>query len=1328
MTEEHPQLAALRKLIVVALLAASVVLLIAAVFLAWRVTQVPFAGLFTEPTLVINDVGNPNWPGYAAGLHAPFRLVAVDGEPLEHATSLMPALAQYEPGDLVTLTVRSPDGTQRDAGVRLIDLPFDALLDYFLVPYVVAWIYLGVGIWVLRARRDDVVAQIFGLLCVVIALSLGLLFDLYTTRRFSRVWITAISFIGSVGIHLALVFPQRMRFLDRAPVFRYLTYVPGAILAVANQFSILNFQRPWAYGLLWEVSLAFAVAGVVALLAMMIFRSRYSESPVVRSQARVILGGVLLGFGPFALWYLSYHVGTAFPTLPVALAWFIAFPISVAYAIRRYRLFNITMMISRGVAYALLSAVVVGGYFLLLSLVNRVFGVSLRASHPLVLGVFVLLLAVLLNQLWLHLRQVVDRIFLGQVVDRHELVDRFSAQLPEMMDLPAVVTALEETLSQGWDLAHAALFLYDPQRACYAPRALVGDELAQNVTFDPEGALASQMLEGEESIYLYQDRLLPPDLKPEREALAPVLPALFVPIPDHGWLTLTSARGGSAFTSESLNLFEVLGSHASMALERARLVEDLKRRVEEVDVLRWVAQAVNFTVDVDDLMELIYAQTGRVLDTSNFYIASYNAEKETLSYAFYVEDDERLYPDEEWSVEVGLTGEIIRTGRPIVTQEYMAECRRRGVTPAGEPGRAWMGVPLSAGDEIIGVMNVSSPDPAVAYSNEQLTIFSAIADQAAAILDKARLYREMEERARELAVLNEVGSVITSSLDLDTVLNRIMDKAVDLLGAEAGSLILIDQEAEELIFEVTTGAGSLDLVGTRIPLDTGIAGTVIEEGEPVIIRDAQSDQRWYRGVDESTDFVTHTLMAVPMISRGEVIGVIELLNRQDGLPFDEEDEQLLTAFAANAAVSIENARLFTQTDRALAERVQELSMMQRIDRELNATLDYDRVMDIAMDWALEMTGADIGFLAMVVESEEEGRGLRLLVNRGYPEEVLGPYREQHWPLERGVVGRVARTGEPVLVEKVDDDEDYVAAASDMVAELAVPIRREDRVIGVIGVESSEPGQLDQECLERLTRLADHAAIAIENARLFRQVRRADEAKTEFVSFVSHELKQPMTSLKGYTDLLLKGVGGEVTDAQREFLSTIRANVERMGSLVNELLDVSRIESGRIELDVTTLSMEKVIDQVVRTSQRQVEDKHQDLEVEVADGLPPARGDRDRLVQILSNLMSNAVKYTPEGGRIAVRARHITEETSDEAPNGFVRCAVVDSGIGISPEDQEKLFTKYFRADEPAVRDVPGTGLGLVITKSLVEMHGGNISVESEPGEGSTFTFTVPAAQ
>ncbi len=1313
-----------------ALLAASIIFLIAAAFLAWRASQVPFAGFFTEPTLVVNDVGSWRWPGYAAGLHAPLQLRAIDGEPLEHTAALMEALARYERGDVVTLTAHDLSGTSREVSIRLIDLPLKVLVNYFLVPYIVGWLYLGIGSWVFRARQNDRVAQVFALLCIVIALSLGLLFDVYITHRLSRIWITAISFIGSVGIHLALVFPQRVRFLERAPALCYLSYGPGVLLAVTNQFAILNFQHPRAYGILWEISLAFSIVGVVALLAVMIYRIRCSESPVVRAQARAILAGVLLGFGPFAVWFLSYHFGQPIISLPMAIVFFVAFPFSVAYAIQRYRLFNITVVVSRVVAYTLLSAVVVGLYFLLLSAVNRLFGASLQASQPFVLGIFVLLLAVLLNQVWGQMRQAVDHVLLGSAADRHQVVDQFSVQIAEVMDLPSIVAVLKEHLARGWDLSYAALFLYDPQRACYAPRDLIGERHLRDVTFDPQGPLAHQMLKGRESLYLYQDRFLPDEFAAERERLAPLLPALFVPVPDHGWLALGPGRGDS-FTSESLDLFETLGSYLAMALERVDLIEDLKRRVEEVDVLRWVAQAVNFTVELDDLMELIYAQTSRVLDTSNFYIASYNAEKGTLSYDFYVEDDERLYPDEEWSVEVGLTGEITRTGRPIVTQEYLEECRRRDVVPAGKPGRAWMGVPLSAGDEIIGVMNVSSFDPAVTYSDEQLTIFSAIADQAAAILDKARLYHEMEERARELTVLNEVGSVITSSLDLDTVLKRIMDKAVDLLQAEAGSLLLIDQETDELVFEVTTGSGSLDLVGSRIPLDTGIAGSVARDGEPVIIKDAQSDQRWYRGVDETTDFITHTLIAVPMVSRGEVIGVIELLNRQDGLPFDADDEQLLTAFAANAAVSIENARLFTQTDQALAERVQELSMMQRIDRELNATLQYDRVMEIALDWALEMTGADVGFLAMMVESEEGERGLRLLVNRGYPEEALGPYREQNWPLDRGVVGRVARTGEPVLVDDVEDSQDYVAAASGMVSELAVPIRREERVIGVIGLESSKPGQLDQKCLEVVTRLADHAAIAIENARLFRQVRRADEAKTEFVSFVSHELKQPMTSLKGYTDLLLKGVGGEVSDAQREFLNTIRANVERMGSLVNELLDVSRIESGRIELDLTTLSIEDVIDEVVRTSRGQLKEKDQVLDVEIAEDLPAVCGDPDRLAQVLSNLMSNATKYTPEGGHITVRARYVAADEvagDSDGSDGFVQCSVIDSGIGISPEDQDKLFTKYFRADEPAVRDVAGTGLGLVITKSLVEMHGGDIWVESTPGEGSTFTFTVPVAQ
>ncbi|MCK4315870.1 MAG: GAF domain-containing protein, partial [Anaerolineae bacterium] len=624
-------------------------------------------------------------------------------------------------------------------------------------------------------------------------------------------------------------------------------------------------------------------------------------------------------------------------------------------------------------------------------------------------------------------------------------------------------------------------------------------------------------------------------------------------------------------------------------------------------------------------------------------------------FAFYVEDGERLYPDDEWSVGMGLTGEIVRTRRPIVADEYIQECLRREITPGGRPGRAWIGVPLNAGDQVIGVMNVSSFDPAVTYSGEQLEIFSAIADQAAAILEKARLYREMGEHTRQLTVLNEVGSVITSTLDLQTVLNLIMDKAVALLQAEAGSLVLVDQGTGELVFEVTTGPGSADLVGTRLSPGTGVVGAVIQEGKPVIIRDAQSDQRWYRDLDDR--FITHSIIAVPMVSRGHTIGVVELLNRRDSVPFDEDDERLLTAFATNAAISIDNARLFTQTDQALSARVEELSMMQRIDRELNATLDYDQVMGLTLDWSLRTTGADIGLIAAIIETEGGLRGLRFLANRGYPEELVSTRDEELWPLERGVVGRVVQTGKSELVEDAENDPDNVSVVPGMVAQLTVPIRREDQIVGVVVLESSQKGCLNGKALEFVSRLADHAAIAIENARLFEQVHCANEAKTEFVSFVSHELKQPMTSIKGYTDLLIQGVAGELTETQSNFLGTVRSNVDRLNTLVGSLLDISRIEGGRMRLEFRSVSIERVIGEALRTIRGQIEAKQQTLEVEVPADLSPVRGDRDRLVQILTNLVSNAYKYTPEGGHIAIRAQRWSDGRDATGQDEFVLCSV-----------------------------------------------------------------------
>jgi len=1310
---------------VAAVLAATVVLLAAAAVLAWRTTQVPFPGLFTEPTLVVNGIGDQTWAGYAAGLEYTDHLIALDGQPLKDTTALMRGLSRYEPGDVVVLTARDREGAQRDVSVRLEVTPVNALTSFFVLPYTLGLIYLGLGIWVFLVRRHESAGQVFGLLCALIALGLGLIFDLYTSHRLSRVWVVALSMVGSAAIHLALVFPQQVRFLDRVPQLRYLSYVPGAIVAIINQFTLLNFEAPWAYFSTWGPTFIFAGTSVVVLLVMMVYRGRHSQSPIVQAQARIILWGSMLAFGPIAVWFIVSPVVEWLLSPAIIFPWLVLFPLSIAYAILRYRLLNINLMISRGVAYALLSAVIVGAFYLSLYLISLIFGVTLQANDPIVLGVFVLLLALFLNPARGYLQRMVDRVFLREAVDHRQTMRRFANRLAEVTGLSSVLQALDDMLEEGWGLQYAALFLYDPQRARYVPH-VIGSRRFPGATFLRDGPLANQMLQQGKSVYLYPDRPLPSDLLADRESLEALRSALFIPVPGHGWLVLGPKRSGEPFSPDDLSTLETLGSQVAMALEKARLFSDLERRITEVDVLRWVGQAVSFSVDVDDLMELIYAQASRVLDTRNFYIALYNPERETLSFAFYVEDGERIYKDDEWSVEVGLTGVIVRTGQPIVTEDYIQECLRRGVTPGGRPGKAWMGAPLNAGDRVLGVMNISSFDPAVTYSDEQLRFFSTIADQAAAILDKARLYREMEERARQLAALNEVGSVITSSLDMRTVLNLIMDKAVELLDAEAGSLVLVDRDTGELVFEVTTGPGSANLVGTRLPPGTGVVGAVAREGASIIIRDAQADQRWYRDLDDQ--FITRSIIAVPMISRGNVIGVIELLNRRDGGPFDEDDERLLTAFAANAAISIENARLFTQTDQALAARVEELSMMQRIDRELNATLDYDRVISLTVDWALRMTGADAGLVAAIAETEEGMRGLRFLVGRGYPQELLAAHEEEFWPLEQGIIGRVVRTGKPELVDDVRNDADYVVVVPDMVSQLTVPIRREEEIIGVIALESSQYGRLNQESLEFVIRLADHAAIAIENARLFREVRRANDAKTEFISFVSHELKQPMTSIKGYADLLAKGAVGELNEVQHGFLETIRANIDRMNTMVSDLLDISRIESGRLRLTFESVSIEQVIEEVARATRRQIDAKQQTLEVQVQPDLPPVRGDRGRLVQILTNLVSNAYKYTPEGGHITVCARKWAHVTDAVERNGFVLCSVTDTGIGIAPEDQARLFTKYFRSDDPAVRSVAGTGLGLVITKSLVELHGGEIWVESEPGKGSTFSFTILAEQ
>lgn len=1273
----------------------------------------PSPGLTFDPNLVVNDIGHDSWPSQQQEppIGYPERLVAIDGNPVVTQRQYNAVLAAHEAGDLLSFSFEQPppessanaDPSQplsRTVNMPLVQHSISELWTVFGIMYVTGLIILAIGIWTFRLRPEQDSAQVFALFTAICSITAATIFDGVSTHYFLPIWIACLSLFGSVNLWLNALFPAPVKQLKDHSMRGAWLLLPSIFLITWAYAWLYDPTDPWRYTQPWLA--AYFLNGFLLIIAsaIMIYRAFRSPSPLIRQQSRLILAGGVLAFTPLFIFFISfafvYHIPWLHPmlfVLPVAI-----YPLAVAYTIVRYQLFGTNVVMRRSITYGLLLGVMLLFVYSIAFLLQPLILLNL----PFVLAVVTLLIVLLFNPLQQVLQRGVDRYLFKQPLTLDILAQQYGQKLATAVSINSISDILLSYLNKGIPDSTPTLYLPDDTMNVYHG--------TNGRLIDNTYSLIPILKQENEILDLTSDDNWPSALTPYHDEVTSFNAAIIASISANnkllGWMTLAPKENKKKIRHAELNYVTSLISQTWIALERANVVRSLEKRVSELDLLSQFSEYLSFTQDEDMLVELVYTNFQRLLGIKDLFIYLRHPEMDKVYKIFHVENDERLdeYEGETAVVDDVRIHEVIRTGRTMTGED--------------ENGRFWIATSLYAGTSTIGALHTFFRQPNMKLRERQLQLFDVFADHTAVALDRLRANRQLKNRARQLEKINDLTFTLSSTLEIDLLLALVLDSSIELLNAEAGTFMLTIQDTGELEFAVVRGPASGNLLGKRLPIGTGLAGSVAQSGRPSIVNSAKEDKRWFSSIDESSQFHTESLLTVPLLRKNSVLGVLQIINKKNGAPFNEEDQRVLTTFTGQAVLAMENARLLEQTDKELRDRVNELFMLQQLDRDLNVTLDLNNVLNLMLDWGLRVADATAGGIAIINDDGD----LEMRATHGYshiPQLTNDETRS-------GLVNHVMETHEPHLSSNVHEEDGYVSASFSTRSQMTLPIIHKQHLIGIVSIESTELDAFKPTDLEMAMRMTNHAAVAIANALLYEQVNQANLAKSEFVSMVSHELKTPMTSMKGYTDLMLAGMTGELTDQQTQFLETIRANLSRMNRQIQDLTDVSRIETGQLRVELASTHFSTIISETLLTVTGPAVAKEIEIKLDLPSELPPIIGDAGRLIQVLTNLLSNACKYSPE--KTAVTVTFHTEEIAwpeDTPPRPMVVCAVRDQGYGMSEEDVAQLFTKFFRSENPDIRKAAGTGLGLVITQGLVELHNGRIWVESALGEGTTFSIAIP---
>jgi signal transduction histidine kinase len=631
------------------------------------------------------------------------------------------------------------------------------------------------------------------------------------------------------------------------------------------------------------------------------------------------------------------------------------------------------------------------------------------------------------------------------------------------------------------------------------------------------------------------------------------------------------------------------------------------------------------------------------------------------------------------------------------------------------------------------VLRRTEVDP---FVDKQIALLQTFADQAVIAIENVRLFKELEARNRDLtnaleqqtATSDVLRIIAQSPTELQPVLDAIATSAVRL--CVASDVVIERLEGDRFYNAAHAGSQMKGLVGHLLPLTRRFpGGRAVLDRRPIIIDDimliAESE---YPDTLELLKLNTvHSCAEIPLLSEGKSLGNLAVL-RAEVRPFTDAEVALLQTFADQAVIAIENVRLFEELQartHELTQSVEQLTALGELSRAVSSTLDVETVLRTVVSRARDLAGAD-GCLIYEYDATTEQFHVRATDN------LEGDFGEamRRMPIRKGegVSGRAAEMREPFQVADITQPGIYDSSVREVViragyrAALSVPLLREDEVIGSLILIRKTPGEFSAEIIEALKTFATQSALAIQNARLFheiedkgRQLEVASRHKSQFLANMSHELRTPLNAILGYTELLLDGIYGALPEKAGETMARIDRSGRHLLALINDVLDLSKIEAGQLTLSLADYSLTEVIHTVVTAVEPLAAEKGLGLRVALEPDLPLARGDDRRISQVLLNLVGNAVKFT-DAGEVRIEAK---------ASDGSFLISVSDTGPGIATEDQGRIFEEFQQADTSNTRKKGGTGLGLSIAKRILALHGGRIWVASTPGMGSTFSFTLP---